>query len=240
MAGFLSRLCCYKRCLPQGACTSPALSNICFRRCDDEIAALAKRYGLTYTRYSDDIYLSGNVVPVPAIVEEVKRIVAQYGFRINYKKTKVLHQHQAQKVTAIIVNDKMQVNREYRRQLRQELYYLNRFGINSKAAQEADGYTEYLYKLHGRVSFVLYIDPENKEFIEAKKKLEKMIDASCSLYPPKWAFCAGCFPSATAAERTLLQQQIQDCHSNSVSPVRQAPISPLSPDRHECGSVLSD
>ena len=38
VAGFLSRLCCYKRYLPQGACTSPALSNICFKRCDDEIA----------------------------------------------------------------------------------------------------------------------------------------------------------------------------------------------------------
>ena len=188
VAGFLSRLCCYKRYLPQGACTSPALSNICFKRCDDEIAGLAKKYSLTYTRYSDDIYLSGDIVPVQTIAEDVKRIVTQYGFRINNKKTKVLHKHQAQKVTAIVVNDKMQVNRGYRRQLRQELYYLNRFGINSKDAQAADGYTEYLYKLHGRVSFVLYVDPENKEFIEAKKRLEKMIDASWSLYPPEWAF----------------------------------------------------
>lgn len=104
------------------------------------------------------------------------------------EKTRILRKHQAQKVTAIVVNEKMQVNREYRHQLRQELYYLERFGMNSKGAREAQGYAEYLHELQGRVSFVLYVDPSNKEFMDAKKKLEKRIDASWSLCPPKWAY----------------------------------------------------
>lgn len=175
VAGFLSRLCCYKRYLPQGACTSPALSNICFKKCDEEIAALAKRYAMTYTRYSDDLYLSGDDIPVAMILEEVTDILARHGFRINSKKTRVLHPHHAQKVTAIVVNEKMQVNREYRRQLRQELYYLERFGENAAGVLEAGNYWDYLYRLRGRVDFVLYVDPENKEFREAKAMLERLL-----------------------------------------------------------------
>ena len=174
VVGFLSRLCCYKGYLPQGACTSPALSNICFKRCDEEIYALAKQYGLRYTRYSDDIYLSGENPPIQQIKEAVQEILRSNGFKINNNKTKVLYPHQAQKVTAITVNEKMQVNRAYRRQLRMELYYLNRFGSNAKDALE-NGYAEYLYRLLGRVSFVLYVDPENQEFSTAKKKLERML-----------------------------------------------------------------
>lgn len=176
VAGYLSRLCCYKRYLPQGACTSPALSNICFKVCDDAIAALAKRYVLAYTRYSDDIYLSGDYVDYAVIIREVKRILAQHGFRINAEKTKVLGRHQAQMVTAIVVNDKMQVSRAYRRKLRQEIYYVRRFKENAKDAYAAESYVHYLYQLFGRVTFVLYVDPENSEFLEAKELLEKMID----------------------------------------------------------------
>lgn len=177
VAGLLCRLCCYRGHLPQGACTSPAISNICFKKCDEDLSALAKRYNMAYTRYSDDIFLSGNNLPISTIIDEVTTIICGYGFQVNRKKTKVLRRHQAQKVTAIMVNDKMQVSRAYRRQLRQELYYLNRFGIHSEAAQAAERYPEYLSELYGRVSFVLYVDPENREFRVAAQKLEKMIKA---------------------------------------------------------------
>lgn len=176
LAGYLSRLCCYKRYLPQGACTSPALSNICFKVCDDAIAALVKRHDLAYTRYSDDIYLSGDYVDSAVIIREVKRILVQHGFCINAEKTKVLGRHQAQMVTAIVVNDKMQVSREYRRKLRQEIYYVRRFKENAKDVYAAESYVHYLYQLFGRVTFVLYVDPVNSDFLEAKKFLEKMID----------------------------------------------------------------
>ena len=176
VAGYLSRLCCYKRYLPQGACTSPALSNICFKICDDSIAALAKQYELSYTRYSDDIYLSGHYVDSATIIREVKRILAQHGFHINTEKTRVLGRHHAQMVTAIVVNDKMQVSRSYRRKLRQEIYYVMRFKESARDAYLAESYIHYLYQLHGRVTFVLFVDSDNNEFIEYKATLERMID----------------------------------------------------------------
>ena len=176
VAGYLSRLCCYKRYLPQGACTSPALSNICFKICDDEITALAKQYDLVYTRYSDDIYISGDFVDQAVIIRNIKRILTQHGFFINTNKTKVLGRHQAQMVTAIVVNEKMQVSREYRRKLRQEIYFVKRFRENARDAYAAESYVHYLYQLHGKVTFVLFVDPENKEFLDYRETLEKMID----------------------------------------------------------------
>ena len=175
VAGFLSRLCCYKHYLPQGACTSPAISNICFKQCDDQIAALAKQNNLSYTRYSDDIYLSGNNVDPQRIIHEVEDLVSFYGFKVNSRKTRILGKHQAQKVTSIVVNEKMQVPREYRRKLRQEIYYLTRFEENAHGAQASDDYQRYLNQLLGKVSYVLYVDPTNKEFKKARRFLEERI-----------------------------------------------------------------
>lgn len=175
VAGDLSRLCCYRHHLPQGACTSPALSNICFKPCDEEIAALAQQYQLAYTRYSDDLYFSGNAVDAPAVIRQVKAILARHGFRVRSDKTRILGKHQAQKVTAIVVNKKMQVSREYRRTLRQELYYLKRFKEHSEGARNAPSYQTYLYQLLGKVTFVLYVDPGNREFIEARNMLNRAL-----------------------------------------------------------------
>ena len=175
VAGFLSRLCCYKRRLPQGACTSPALSNICFKDCDAELASLAKCNNLAYTRYSDDLYFSGNNVDAVEIIKEARRILSSYGFQLHNSKTRVLGQHQAQMVTAIVVNDKMQVPREYRRKLRQEIYYLKQFKENAQDVMKADSYQDYLYQLMGKVSFVLYVDPDNKEFQEAKEMIDDIL-----------------------------------------------------------------
>ena len=175
VAGFLSRLCCYKRHLPQGACTSPALSNICFKECDSWLASLAKRNNLAYTRYSDDLYFSGDDVDAAAIIKEVRTILSQRGFTLHNSKTKVIGQHQAQMVTAIVVNDKMQVPREYRRKLRQEIYYLKRFKEDARDVWKADSYQDYLYQLMGKISFVLYVDPKNKEFLEAKDLIDRIL-----------------------------------------------------------------
>ena len=78
-------------------------------------------------------------------------------------------------VTAIVVNDKMQVPREYRRKLRQEVYYLKRFKKEARDVWKADSYQDYLYQLMGKISFVLYVDPENKEFLEAKDLIDKIL-----------------------------------------------------------------
>ena len=105
------------------------------------------------------------------MVQEVQAILASYGFRMHSSKTRVLGQHQAQKVTAIVVNEKMQVSRQYRRNLRQEIYYFKRFRGQSNGVKQAESYQDYLYQLLGKVTFVLYVDPDNQEFLEAKEML---------------------------------------------------------------------
>lgn len=175
VAGFLSHLCCYRNYLPQGACTSPALSNLCFKKCDEQIAMMARQHKLAYTRYSDDIYLSGNGVQAANVIAEVKNILQAHGFQINKAKTKVLGPHQAQKVTAIVVNEKMQVSQAYRRQLRQQLHYLKLYGPNAKHAREADSYLSYLNRLLGQIGFVLYVDPSNREFRDAQTLVQRLL-----------------------------------------------------------------
>lgn len=184
VAGFLSRLCCYRGYLPQGACTSPALSNICFKACDTALAALAQKHNMVYTRYSDDLYFSGNGVDAGAVIRDVKTLVSSYGFSIRNDKTKVLGKHHCQKVTSLVVNEKLQVSRDYRRKLRQEIYYLKKFGWRADAALEAEYYAHYLYQLRGRISFVLYADPENEEFRNAAEYIDILLAnyQSCPRY----------------------------------------------------------
>ncbi len=183
LVNMLTRLCCCDGHLPQGAATSPALSNICFRECDEQIMAYCAGKGLTYTRYSDDLFISGNSMDVRRTLETVCKILRKQGFRLHTDKTKVLGRHQKQKITAVVVNQKLQVSREYRRGVRQEVYYLQKFGRNCKGAQEADSYESYLRKLLGKIAFILYVDPNNQEFRQAHEAVCKRLWE----YEPWWA-----------------------------------------------------
>lgn len=192
LVDFLSRFCCYKGRLPQGTCTSPVLSNICFRDCDEEIQAYAQSQGLAYTRYSDDLYLSGNAVNVGEVIGVVREILRKYGFSLNQKKTKVLYRNMSQRVLGLIVNEKLQVNRGYRRSLRQELYYLRRYGADAEGAKNAPSYLQYLHQLQGKIAYVLYIDPSNEEFQKATEEICKLIGIIESRQYQDWLSQGNC------------------------------------------------
>lgn len=169
---FLAQMCCLRGCLPQGTVTSPMLSNIVFRQCDEALAHLAERYGMNYTRYSDDLFFSGNsTLNVNAVLREITQVLLSYGFRINERKTKVRHQHHRQTVLGLTVNDHVQVSREYKRKLLQELYYLDRFGKNCKGVIECGDYLKYMQQLQGKLVYVLHIDSDNAKLLEAHLKL---------------------------------------------------------------------
>lgn len=176
LADFMSKLCCHNGVLPQGACTSPALSNICFRSCDDELFSYASQRNLVYTRYSDDLFFSGTIDGIDEVLGALTRILHKHGFQVNNKKTKVLHQSSSQRIVGLVVNEKVQVDRVYRRKLRQELYYLHKYRESSAGAQCEDSFLTYLYKLQGKVAFVLSIDPHNAEFRGEREKLLELID----------------------------------------------------------------
>ena len=119
--------------LPQGAPTSPIITNMVCDKLDRRLAGLAKRFGLHYTRYADDITFSSmhNVYKKDGkFFTELERIIHDQGFTINEKKTRLQKRTERQEVTGITVNQKLNVTWKYVRDLRNLLYIWDRYGYN--------------------------------------------------------------------------------------------------------------
>ncbi len=95
-----------ERFLPQGACTSPALTNALCRRLDARLSGAAQRYGFIYTRYADDLVFSAPdaKAPVLALRDLAARIIADEKFEINPEKTAIMRRHRRQSVTGLVIN----------------------------------------------------------------------------------------------------------------------------------------
>ena len=135
----LAQLCCYEARLPQGAPTSPALSNLICRALDRNLLKLAKRNRVTVSRYGDDLCFSSNILeipsdlavrgadgsyaPSPALLE----IFVANGFSLNLRKFRVRWSFQSQMVTGLIVNRAASMPRVWKRQLRVILHLLQRY-----------------------------------------------------------------------------------------------------------------
>ncbi len=126
----LTHLCCFEDSLPQGAPTSPAVSNLVMKPFDEYIGNWCAERGIQYTRYCDDMTFSGEF-DVREVKRKVRGFLAAYGFRLNQKKTQVQGSYCRQTVTGIVVNEKLQVSRAYRRALRAEIYYCGKYGVES-------------------------------------------------------------------------------------------------------------
>ena len=114
----LASFCCYKDCLPQGAPTSPLLSNLAFAKVDRQIQSLCKAAKITYSRYADDLSFSADHTLDGGFLEKLRRILDKNGFRINQKKTRYARPGQALYVTGMVVNEIAQPPRELRRRVR--------------------------------------------------------------------------------------------------------------------------
>ena len=117
--------------LPQGAPTSPILSNAICDNLDRRLAGMARRFGLRYTRYADDITFSSmhNVYQKDGeFWNELRKIVSQQGFALNEKKTRLQKRGARQEVTGIIVSHKLNVTQKYVRNIRNILYIWDRYG----------------------------------------------------------------------------------------------------------------
>ena len=108
----------------QGAPTSPGLCNAILGKLDRRIAALAKRAGFAYTRYADDLTLSGdaNVDTAHRLRKQVERVIGEEGFVVNAKKTRVMTKGGAQRVTGVTVSRVIGLSRKERRKIRAMLH----------------------------------------------------------------------------------------------------------------------
>lgn len=150
VATTIANLCCHKNKLPQGAPSSPILSNLICKQLDRELQYFAQKNRLYYTRYADDITFSSKYLEslssliknldlvkdnYPILLNnELEYIFTSNGFTINQNKTRLLYPHQKQQVTGLIVNKKLNVSRKYIRNLRGALHAWEKFGLE-KASQ---------------------------------------------------------------------------------------------------------
>lgn len=117
--------------LPQGAPTSPALTNAICDQLDRKLNTLAKKNGLRYSRYADDITFSSNNSRIKAkrFEQELRTIIELQNFSINEQKVRLQHRAYRQEVTGIIVNKKSNVNQKYIKQVRHWLYVWEKYGL---------------------------------------------------------------------------------------------------------------
>ena len=174
----LGALCCLHRHLPQGAPTSPALSNIVGYEMDRKLAALAAEYGVTYTRYADDLTFSGDVFPKEQIIPQVKRIIRDEKFEPNHKKTHFMNQSSRKIITGVSVASgvKLTIPKSKKREIRKNVYFILTKGLAEHQRRIGSHDPAYLKRLIGMLCYWRAIEPDNtyaSDSIAALKRLEK-------------------------------------------------------------------
>jgi RNA-directed DNA polymerase len=147
-ATVFAQLCTHKNGLPQGAPTSPALSNFIAADLDRRLTRLARDSGARYSRYADDITFSCNHATMPPQLaaftqgedgliveagEALQRAISASGFSINHGKVRLQKRHMRQSVTGLNVNERANVSRLRVRRLRAMLHAWEKFGIEKAA-----------------------------------------------------------------------------------------------------------
>ena len=150
------------RALPQGACTSPALSNLIARRLDSRLGGIAVKLGWLYTRYADDLSFSADAEAEPEkttgyLLARIRHIAQDEGFFVNEKKTRVLKQSSAMAVTGVIVNRRPGVRRRDVRRLRAILHNSRKHGL---ASQNRAHDPQFEARIRGQIAFVQMINPD--------------------------------------------------------------------------------
>lgn len=177
VAGVLSHLCTLDGSLPQGAPTSPAISNLLLKDLDRRIGGFALARGIRYTRYADDMTFSGDFSPGRVILF-VEGILRGRDLRLNDKKTRTMRPHNRQEVTGIVVNERLRAPRKARRELRTAMHYIRRFGLGAHLAQIGETRVRYLFHLMGVANWILHVDPDDAAAADAMAILRELATRS--------------------------------------------------------------
>lgn len=184
IASLLAGLCCMKEIreertnektavyvLPQGAPTSPIITNMICDKLDYYLSRLAKRFNMNYTRYADDITFSSMRFVYGKsgkFMSELSRIITRQGFAINESKTRLQRKGARQEVTGIIVSDKLNVTQKYVRDIRNILYIWDRYGYNT-------AYSKFFPKYKEEKGHIKKGNPDLINVIDGKLMYLKMV-----------------------------------------------------------------
>ena len=160
----------YKYVLPQGSPCSPTLTNIVCHNLDWKLSGLARRFHLKYSRYADDITFSSNrnvFADDGEFITEFRRIVAEQNFTLNEKKTRLQKRGDCQEVTGLVVSDRVNVPREYVRDLDNLLYIWEKHG-------EHAAFTKFIKRYYPKQNLHKY-NPNMASVIQGKLMYLKMV-----------------------------------------------------------------
>jgi len=150
LASAIARLITLDGSVPQGAPTSPIISNAYLFDMDEILYQRSKEKELSYTRYADDITISGNSrESIIDIIHLCSDLLTRYGLRLNSKKTRIASRGGSQRVTGVVVNQKIQPPRKYQRTVR---------AIFHKAFNNPDQYIDRIDELRGHLSYLSSFD----------------------------------------------------------------------------------
>ncbi|MCE2711403.1 MAG: reverse transcriptase family protein [Cryomorphaceae bacterium] len=165
LSNCLALLTTYKGRLPQGAPSSPVLSNFAALSLDYKICKLCKTYAIDYSRYADDLTFSSQSFMPEAFKNELNNLIEKEGFHVNADKTRLRSKNRKQLVTGVVVNHKANVDRTYVRKLRAMIFDSEINGLPSAAAKHlnlttkptTDHISFFVRRLNGMLAFMSQI-----------------------------------------------------------------------------------
>ncbi len=147
-----------ERALPQGAPTSPALTNLIARTMDRRLKAMASKLGFVYTRYADDLTFSAPTEGLKNVAKlrwRVGKIIESEGLRLHPAKQHVMRSSQRQEVTGIVVNKQMSIARDTMRRFRAVLQQIEKHGPQGK---HWNGNPDVISAMLGYARFITMVD----------------------------------------------------------------------------------
>ena len=182
IATVIAQIACYQGKLPQGAPSSPIITNLITRILDYRIVKIAKKYRFTYSRYADDMTFSTNrelnsnklraSKELDNFLTELEEVIISSGFEINPKKTRLSNNMQRQEVTGLVVNKKINVKREYIKNTRAMAFQLYKDGTFEKDKKPGT-----INQLTGRFAFIFQIDQYNNYLLYKKSLIQNNLDS---------------------------------------------------------------
>jgi RNA-directed DNA polymerase len=181
VAHTLARLTCYMGFLPQGAPSSPVVSNMICAKMDTRLRKLAQANKCTYTRYADDITISTNLPTFPGNIAsydanrnitivgtDFQAAIQENGFRLNEKKLRLQTKYRHQEITGLTVNAFPNVSRKFVRQIRAMLFAWEKFGFDEaqreyreKYSKRNNDYASFAKVIRGKLEFLRMVKGNN-------------------------------------------------------------------------------